>query len=436
MARRKSASVNDGLNPVDRMFADFSQSFRNEWGTSVYVNGDEESRVICLKVPLALQYLLQQEGFTLGRFTMLVGLPESCKSAFSYELCRLHRVASGGFSLIETEKKDSPTLMKSTVGYDPGRYTVTYVKTAEEWQSCLKDSMETLKVSMEKRLSPPCSIPWLWVVDSLAGVTTQHLSEKVDEEGSATLVQPHLANMISQFMKVMNHWFDAYPFSVVGINHLKLKPDRYGNMNVRSLQGGYAPRFAESLEIELHRVDKKQIDRRLGRREQGIRLGLTVAKNSTAAHAQQVIVEMLWYFEDVTLPDGRVVELQRTYWDWPSAAIEILSKPPVDAAAVKQINAVVDLHASGKERMVWSDALGIKESDPLSYHEAGVLLEAREDLCVQLYKPLGIRRRHMFVPGVAYAEQRATAAVNAVRIAGDGMPKVTTRDLPEDPQRE
>jgi RecA/RadA recombinase len=435
MARRR-VSLKNELQTVDSMFADFSQTCKSKWGTSVYVNGDEESRVICLEVPLALQCLLQQEGLTLGRFTMLVGLPESCKSAFGYELARIHRAANGGFSLIETEKKDSPTLMKSIVGYDPGRYTVTYVKNSDEWQSCLQHQLLAMKTSMEKKLVPPCSIPWLWIIDSLAGVTTKALAEKCETDGSAGMVHPQLANSISQFMKCMNHLFDEYPFSVIGINHLKPKADSYGNMSIRGIQGGYAPRFAESLEIEMKRLDKKQIDRRTGRREEGIRLGLEVAKNSTAAHGAQVNVEMLWYFENVTLPDGRVVELQRTYFDWESAAIELLMKPPVDAQSAKQIRSVIDLEASAKDRTVWSEALGIKEDSPVSYREAGTILHKRPDLLEQLYKPLGIRRRTKFETGVGYVAQRNRAALNATRLAGDGMPRVAGQELPEDPQRE
>lgn len=441
MAKRKSAAVVDEGALVDRMFSDFSASLKSEWGGSVYVNGDEESRVICLAVPLALQFLLQQEGFTLGRFTMLVGLPESCKSAFGYELCRIHRQAGGGFSLVETEKKDSPTLMRSIVGYDPGRYTATYVKTAEEWQRFDRESMELLKPTMDKRLKPPRSIPWLWLVDSLAGVTTERLAEKCNDEGAATLVQPQLACILNQFFKVMPHWVEDYPFSIVGINHLKLQKDQHGHNSIRQIQGGYAPRFAESLEIEMVRMDRKQIDRRMRCREQGVRLGMTVAKNSTAARGPQVIVEMLWYFEEVELPTGELAEVQRTYFDWPSAAIELLIKPPLDAASCREVDAIVDLHPSSKDRTVWSDALGIPESDPLSYREAGIILEGRRDIVEALYKPLGIRRRNMFQTGVSFKEQQEKAARRAYRLTGDGMTRgrdngnTTPVELPVDPQR-
>jgi hypothetical protein len=270
----------------------------------------------------------------------------------------------------------------------------------------------------------------------------QGLAEKCEEEGSATLVQPHLANIISQFMKVMNHWFDSYPFSVVGINHLKLQKDQHGHNSIRQIQGGYAPRFAESLEIELRRLDRKQIDRRLGRREQGVRLGMSVAKNSTAAHASEIAVEMLWYYEEVTLPSGEKTDVQRTYFDWPSAAIELLIKPPVDAASCKQISGIVDLHPSVKDRTVWSEVLGISEDKPLSYHQAGRILESRRDIVEQLYRPLGIRRRNMFQTGVAFKDQREQAAARAVRLAGDGMTPGSAGagwpavELPLDPQRD
>jgi hypothetical protein len=257
----------------------------------------------------------------------------------------------------------------------------------------------------------------VFVIDSLSAVTTEKIGEKIDDDGHADLVQPQAANIISTFMKRMSHWYSRYPFIIAGVNHLKLAKDRYGNLNVRNLQGGYAPRFSECLEIEMQRSGK-QLDRRsVG--QAGISLTVKVAKNSFAPHPTAGLeVEMLWKME--AQPDG--TEIQRTWFDWHSSAVELLAKPPVDAATARKVRAVADVSIQADSRTAWCEELGVSESCPLPMHEVGKILEERQDVKEQLYPLLGIRRRVMFRPRKDYHAIIEEARGRAVRIKNDGIP--------------
>jgi hypothetical protein len=407
-----------------------AEETQKRWGDRLYIGGSEESRLLCLKVPLALQFLLQMEGWPLGRFSTIVGPPESCKSALAYEFCRLHCDPVGGFDIIETEKKDSAVLRKSITGYDKRYVRVFYADSIEVWQSALCNSLQVMR-ELEDQLKPPRSLPWCFVVDSLMGVATEGQGGKIDDSGAASLVQPQAANIISTYMKRLGHWFDLYPFSVIGVNHLKLAPDSYGNMNQRKIGGGYAPRFHESIELESIGIGKQFERGGLT----GRKLRLQVAKNSCAAHSPwPVEVEFLWFEQEYVERDGINVRRQHSYWDWQSAAVDILLCEDLPAADRKRIREVLGLHrvaGRGKTPGVYSEVLGIPEDAPVSYRVAGQMIEQRDDLREQLYAPLGIGRRPLFVPGSDIAGQRQVLLEQIRRV--DSL--VAAGPVPEDTQR-
>jgi hypothetical protein len=426
MARKKQ-QTSDG---VDTVFQAVHAAVKAKFGDKVYVGGDEETRIFCLDVPFLLKVLFQMPGMPMGRLIMVVGPPESCKSAFTYELGRIHGKAGGGHSLIETENKDSSVLHRSIAGYG-SHYNNVYVENIEEWQGCVSLFTEQVIEALDAR-KPPRSCPWLIVVDSLGGNTTKGISDKIEEEGAAKLVQPQAANLINTFLKHMVHRPGLYPITYAVVNHLKLAKDSYGNLSVRQMQGGYAPRFHESIEIEMSPVGKQQ-ERREPRHERFKTIEMRVAKNSLAQRSPPIKVEMVWYFTnlDPTNPDSPVV--QRTFWDWPTATIEYLTETSFEAAAKAGVRKTVDLHKVKYNGLncVWSNALGIPKDAPVSLRKAGQMLDARRDLQEALFPYLGIRNAFMFEPGTDLALQRAAALEKILQMPGDLGGYIP---LPDDPQ--
>jgi RecA/RadA recombinase len=432
MGRKKSSPEEPLLPGQDSMDVLFQAAQRVEkarWGDSQYVGGQEEVRIFCFELPLALQISFQLPGMPLGRVVFVVGPPGSCKSALTYEFARIYRMAGGGFSLIETEKKDSPILCKSISGYDSRRRSWNYCSTLEDWQSCLTGKLESMREAMDAH-NPPRCYPWAFIVDSVAGVSTEKISGNVDKEGSASLNHPQSAVILSTYLKCLGHWFDNYPFNVFFVNHLKRQPDSYGHMSIRNLQGGYAPRFHESIELEMELVGK-QFDIRSGvRYEEGKRLRISVAKNSLAAQGKPIEVDMKWFFENHP-EHGR---LQRTYFDWEAAAIEYLVKADLPRALRKELDSILDLNVIKKknaEDLVWSEKLGISEDAPVSFRQAGKLIELDKNLKKALRSPLSIQDRFMFEVGKDLHEQRQEAIKKIVIIQDDG---IIPMDFPDDPQ--
>lgn len=411
MAKRKSHG-----GDLDAVVDASMTAAQERWGERYYTGGAEETRFFCLSAPLGLQIVLQLPGIPLSRFFTIVGPTESYKSSMAFEVCRIFKAAGGGYSVVETEDKDSSSMRKAIAGYDEGRFDVLYVEFVEEWMAALEYQITRKKEDLES-LKPPCSVPWAFVVDSLGGVTTRKIGEKIDELGSAELVQPHSANIISTYMKRMIHWMDLYPMSVFAVNHLKLGQDRHGNANVRNIQGGTAPRFHETTEIEMYPLGK-QAERREPRLERYRKVVVKVAKNSAAQHGPPLEVEVVWWFEPNPV-DPEAAPIQRTFFDWYTATIEYLLDPELPSQMRQAIKKVLDLQPSRKSRTLSCEQLGVPEKEPVGYRQAGWMLEQRKDLVDALRPALGIRSAFLFEPGSDIRVQREEARARVVRIAGD-----------------
>lgn len=381
----------------------------------VYTGSEESMRSICLPVPFAVRCLLQQEGFPLGRFVLLDGPQESCKSAMSYEIISWHRRQMGKGIIIEVEDKRSPELCQSILNYDEKAVEVHRCETMEDWNSALSFWLEKIKILMDGDPKAPKArpgkgriAPFAFVIDSIMSAVVESVMNTIKEEGHTSTRYALEANQLSDFMKAFTKWLSDYPFSVIGINHIKPGQDRYGNP-VRKLPGGKAPGYHASLDIEMNKVGKqwKQAT------EEGISLRMDVMKNSSAPH-NSIEVDMVWYI-DYDHPTETGECLQRTFFDWGTAAINCVRKVMSDPGSgrKKMLDSVLDLHCSEKAQTCWSPILGIPEDDPKSYREAGKLLEVKLDTDQTfrdaLYPLMGIRRRVIYQPGVEYREQMKIA---------------------------
>lgn len=381
----------------------------------VYTGSEESMRSICLPVPFAVRCLLQQEGFPMGRFVLLAGPQESCKSATSYEIIRWHRRAMGKGIIIEVEDKRSPELCQSILDYDERAVEVHRCETMEDWNSALSFWLDKVKILMDGDPKAPKArpgkgriAPFCFVVDSIMAAVVEDVMANVQEEGHTGKRYALEAGQLSDYLKVATKWLSDYPFSLIGINHNKPGQDRYGNP-VRKLPGGKAPGYHASLDIDMNRVGKQW----KSASEEGITLRMDVMKNSSAPHSS-IEVDMVWYI-DYENPTDAGECLQRTFFDWNSATINVIRKAMQDpgVARRKKVDELIGLHCTEKSQMCWSEQLGIPDSDPVSYREAGRILEAKIDSDQSfrdaLYPLMGIRRRVLYKSGIEYREQMKEA---------------------------
>lgn len=421
----------------DQLFDGLTQGMGRDFPGQVFTGAEAEQLLICLPVPsLAIRYLLQQEGWPLGRFSMLVGEHESCKSSLSYEIARWHRLQKGKTTYLDTENKPSPELMWSIVGYDMRAIAYHKAKTLDEWQTALTQWIAQLKGQMDgvgDKKGFGRIAPYLFVVDSLTAALADKTHTNIADEGHTKKRFADEASSLTDYIKFVTKELDGWPFSMVGVNHLKPGQTPTG-IPTRNIGGGRGLRFHQATEIEMRRkssinpTTKGGSATRLvdGRRMEIIEIQMAVTKNSNAPH-RHLDVEMLWY-TDFDNPISRVVvdaeagtqrtvtiNPQFTYFDWDSAAIDILLDLQKDRGnrASKLLGDLFRIEGGDDRRYCWCKDLGVTEKSKVSWAELGKVLEERlaadQSLVDALYPILGIRRRPMYRPGLDYRDLMASS---------------------------
>jgi hypothetical protein len=420
MAKKKGYALTDTNGQFDALFTVVTDVAKQQFpGGQIYSGNAEAMRIVCLPVPaFSVRFLLQQEGWPLGRFFQIVGLQESCKSSFGYEIMRWHGLVSGGGGiLVPTEPKPAPELFRSIAGYDHPRMKYhTGCKTVQEWTAAnafwvkaFKDYMDGTK----KEPGPGRKAPVCFMIDSLCACLTDGEFEKFDKEGTLGTHYAAQAAALKDWIMWVAPTIENWPFTLVGINHQRNSQEKAGifTRTVRSITGGMALKFFQTTEIEMQRLTPtapgKEVDH-VSEDEKGIELQISVHKNSLAPH-EKIKVEMLWYTDyDDRDPAGHF--RQKTYFDWHSSSIDILARLlRGDGKRQKRLREVVDLSMDADTKKVCCPALGVTAKDRLKPREAGALLEQKlyDDVEFRnaLYAETGVRRRYLFRPELDYREQ-------------------------------
>ena len=398
---------------LDTMFEAMRQQAQHEMGDSVSLGTESGADLVGLPLPaLCLRYLFQSSVFPLSRIAQIVGEEGSAKSAFLYEIFRWHMLCGGGAVLAENESKDSPELRNAILEWRSdwlSRLVVKPTYTLEEWQDVFSRFTDILRKQQDAADGPGRTVPVCLAVDSIMATAPQSEIDQVRKEGHAVRGHALAANLIARYMRTMPDRIRAYPFTVVGTNHLKPGTDARG-FPIANVPGGKAVKFMETYEIEMrrapggHDIDKLEY--------QGLRVVLRARKNSLGPSRKQITAELLWWYEPQS--DGEI--RQRVVWDWDTATVELLLS--FEAARGKKtifnrLRDVTGIQAASKsQRTAWSEQLDIPRSDPQPYRVVGRALEERPELLREVYQVLGITERQAFVAGTDYRDllEQARAA--------------------------
>jgi hypothetical protein len=231
---------------------------------------------ICLPLPaLAPRFLFQSEGVPLTRFFLISGQEEACKSAFTFEFGRWHRLAGGNLFIIECEVKDSTSLCDSLFNYDREGWKKMKAHSQEEWNEAFfktcglvkkvmdgyEAEVKNAKGEMRKKKVPGQGrvAPVMLVVDSISAVMIERFIDQMHEDGAPSMNHPLQAKLLSDFFKVGPKELDGFPMTFAAVSHVKMSNDpRMPYIQIRNTTGGKAPKFQMTCEVDMRRAAPRE----------------------------------------------------------------------------------------------------------------------------------------------------------------------------------
>jgi len=385
---------------------DTSLKFADFFAAQLDQRRKENQPVIGLPLKaISLRYLFANDVFPYGRMTELVGVSESCKTAFLFEIYRWHIFNTteqltfdpegmhGGYVHNLVEPRDSPDLRNSILRLgmeDP--YPVIQSNSVEEWQKNCADWIKKAEAQFDHGSMP---YPIALGLDSLTAVTTKDEMDKTWNQGFADPGFSQIAKSINLWSKVFFNKMEPWPVSFIGVNHLKENRAPNGAIN-RTVPGGASIKYAATFMFRLQRKDDIEL-----LNESGRIIEITTEKNSLSpGNHEKLKVRMTWTFDD----NGE----QCTVWDWHDASIELLTS--FDATRKKRIMDIVAIENVDKGRRTADcSVLGLKK---VSWSELGAALMEEPTILKGLDKFFNVRRRNKFKLGVPYNEQLQEALID------------------------
>lgn len=375
---------------VDDFVEEALSSAAREFGDEkCYVAADHFKKQLVLPIkPLALRWLIEANGWPIGRVTQSGGKFGTQKSSFIFQLIAWYLESGGVALLVDTENKLSDSLMRSIIPAkyfdaeqpEHKRFRIASAKTINEWQRVLWSEREKLEAMIEQRGRKP-SFPLFWTVDSMMGADSDEALGLLKAEGEApgrTFTDAPI--LISQYMR-------SFPDTLLGLPvTLHMSHHEKKNISTPGMRraGGDAPDFYATLDLTFRRGGATSMGAadEYGRAEwSGKSITIDVRKSSMGSDiGKKLSVMFCWRFDD----NNR----QISWWDWSAATAMLLVKYE------KQLADIMDIHhvqKQGSGEHMWSDALGVKEEDQLTAHDFGELVENNVELRRKLEPRLHIR---------------------------------------------
>jgi RecA/RadA recombinase len=417
---------------------------------------EDQDPLIGLPLPsLAARYLLQANIFPLSRFTQLRGEFSAGKSAMLMEIMRWFNVYGGGAIMIDTENKNSETMLDGLLGHNEEYRKRTFVvkaQSVEDWQKKYVGFCQKIHAQTDNsgdRVFPVCI-----GVDSISAVEVDRRVDKVAEEGHAAAGHPYLARNLSDFMRTaLVPTLRHYPIAFVATNHLKEEINSMGfGPPKKYAPGGASLDYYPTLILDMARISRNTLQ--VGRAE-GQAVRITATKNNLGAPGRRVVVNLMWYNEIVPCKDKNGEDSfknqQYHYWDWHTATMRLLielqdeanKKLPagMDPKLPALLRQVCDLeYKHGTKNadvpLVFSKALGITKQEALSEVDASMVLEKNTKVMGILHGLLGVNDYLVCDPAVRYREQ-VMAELAKQDISDEpevmaGESRVTTDVIPAD----
>lgn len=385
---------------------------------------EDQDPLIGLPLPsLAARYLLQANIFPLSRFTQLRGEFSAGKSAMLMEIMRWFNVYGGGAIMIDTENKNSETMLDGIMGHNEEYKKRTFcvkAQSVEDWQKKYIGFCQKIHAQAD---SADRAFPVIIGIDSISAVEVDRRVDKVAEEGHAAAGHPYLARNLSDFMRTaLVPTLRHYPIAFVATNHLKEEINAMGfGPPKKYAPGGASLDYYPTLILDMSRTSRNTLQ--AGRAE-GQSVRITATKNNLGAPGRRIVVNLMWYNEIVPCKDKAGNDTYKNqqfhYWDWHTATIRLLMElqdennkklpagmDPKLPALLKQVCDLEYKHGTknAETPLVWSNALGVTKQEALSEVEIAMVLEKNTKVLGVLHGLLGVNEYLVCDPAVKYREQ-------------------------------
>ena len=378
---------------------------------------------------LSMQYALGMNGFPYGLLIELCGQADTCKSTILYEFMRwilqpLDGSEGGKVVLLETEGKDNGNLRSALYGYDGYSLDNTMVvmcTSYEQWMDCTTQTFTHYQKFFENH----AQFPVIVAVDSLMAAPTDKQAAEIDESGHTSADFPRLQKAISDDFKNFPRKLQGVPLLFMFVNHVR--EETKGLVKVEVSKGGRAPEYYKSISLKFSPAAKN--NRFTKTNCEGRTIRMTLSKNSLGSKSREIEIIILYRYIDNPNYDPES-ELSSPYmlsvvFDWGEADIKFLQKVMSGAVAGfsmerrKRISEILDLHVVSKQNSptwCWSSTLGVPESDPVSFSEAGRMIFKNPKMLRAIQDELYIQRFPVFKRGMNFTEMLEDCAREQSRL--------------------
>lgn len=396
-----------------------AEETRNETG-DMSMSTLREQTALLLGIPcpsLGFEILIGATAIPLEKFIQIYGPTGIGKSGLAFEFFRWIRSLGGNGSYFENESKFNPIWAQSIIGWGALDNDAVRVISCDSidgeqgWNKMVQRDIYKQKRSMmgpiPKSLAtwgplprkgfPGKIYPWIGIVDSLLGKSSQETMDKVRDQGLAGRGYPVEALIITKYFPGLVEMLRGWPFLFLTINHQKLH-EKDGRTEGRRA-GGQGVNFYGSYEFELKRIGRiKQAAL------EGNKLIVRCAKNSYGVDDRRLPVNVVWTQSLVTdAATGLKTCQQRTVWDWFGATVDYLLNN--QGAIFTEARKITGLHKKTVSQS-WSRLLGGTEKEPLSNSDAGRLLQANPEMLLKLRHLFGVSEIQLYRPGLPYDRQK------------------------------
>lgn len=386
-------SVSERPIPIDNPLFSAIQHVAKKHAKDDELSGRLSSLELGLPVPsLSVRYLLQNSGLPLGLIYHLVGPPATFKSTLLAEIIRWHVVCGGVGIICETETKPVPTLRKSVLGWDQPNVITRDCTSIEHWQKTIVEYIKAIKKVYESE--PNKIYPVAFGIDSYMGKLSKRSQEKFASQGYTEKRFGDEALLIGDWLKVYTGLTQGWPFTLIGVNHLKKSVDPVTGLLSYRTPGGQFLQHQNVIEIRVSRskTELKVVDETP---YYETIIQLQTSKNSRGAQDKRIYVILRQWNE---VKDGQLKLFSN--FEWWDSTVRLLydgwGLTSQDKELLPLIHKIIKIQRKSHGDLFWCEELGVSKNDAVTAHELGMLLESNEAILNELYKVLGISSLQLF----------------------------------------
>lgn len=382
---------------------------RTSQGSKLATVRGQSDTLVGLRIPLALQYVIDAAVLPLGCVFEINAIHQSHKSMLGFEFGRIFADHGGFMNMILSESKLSTKLARSLIGYEPDRLDAFYcdtVSNTDEMQACcydiVRDFDDIASHREDGRKAAGWDRPVLLAIDSIAGAIAKEKADKIDKTGHASRDYSTENLYLTTFLKHFSDRIRELPVLLLTINHRKedASESPYEAAKVRKA-GSKQLQFQATYSLQL-KAKKNPPKLNANPDQSGViesrQVTIINDKNSGGTNGREISVELTWHDDIWRGVDGESdpVQIQRTKFHWEAALVKLLisyqkgkipgtfSKAVVHSEDGKRVSpqAALDMRFHLREKkagshgtLYWSKFFGMTEADAVPAAKMGQMIE-------------------------------------------------------------